>query len=93
MSNECSITGDKLDTNELINLINTEQYDKLEEAWLGIIESNSKDLQALFDIVDLLAKREEKKAGSRFPDNAGTSLPTKRALSRRPGSTQKGIRI
>ncbi|KXK31934.1 MAG: hypothetical protein UZ01_00723 [Candidatus Brocadia sinica] len=66
MSNECSITGDKLDTNELINLINTEQYDKLEEAWLGIIESNSKDLQALFDIVDLLAKREEKKRAHDF---------------------------
>ena len=66
MSNECIINGNKLNTNELISLVNTEQYDKLEEAWLGIIESNNKNLQALFGVVDLLAKREEKKRAHDF---------------------------
>lgn len=66
MSNECSITGNKLDTKELITLINTEQYDKLEEVWLGIVESNNKDLQALLEVVDLLARREEKKRAHDF---------------------------
>jgi transcription elongation factor GreA len=66
MSNECIINGNKLNTNELISLVNTEQYDKLEEAWLRIIESNNKNLQALFEVVDLLAKREEKKRAYDF---------------------------
>lgn len=61
MSNECVINKNTPNTNELISFVNTEQYDKLEDAWLGIIESNSKSLQALFEVVDLLAKREEKK--------------------------------
>ncbi len=66
MSNECIIKRNKLNTSELISLINTEQYDKLEDAWLGIIESNNKSLQALFEVVDLLAKREEKKRAHDF---------------------------
>jgi transcription elongation factor GreA len=52
--------------NELISFVNTEQYDKLEDAWLGIIDSNSKNLQALFEVVDLLAKREDKKRAHDF---------------------------
>ena len=52
--------------NELISFVNTEQYDKLEDAWLGIIDSNSKNLQALFEIVDILAKREDKKRAHDF---------------------------
>ena len=47
MSNEQVINGNKFDTNELMSLINTEQYDKVEESWLRIVESNNKDLQAL----------------------------------------------
>lgn len=66
MSNECSVTVNKPDTNELITLINTEQYDKLEEVWLGIVESNNKNLQALLEVVDLLARREEKKRAHDF---------------------------
>lgn len=66
MSNECSINGNKLNMNELIALVNTEQYDKLEDVWLGIVESNNKNLQALFEVVDLLAKREEKRRAHDF---------------------------
>ncbi|NUO07578.1 MAG: transcription elongation factor GreA [Candidatus Brocadia sp.] len=66
MSNECFINENKTDINELISLINTEQYDKLEDAWLGIIESNNKNLQSLFEVVDLLVKREEKKRARDF---------------------------
>lgn len=66
MSNEYFTNGNKLDTSELISLVNTEQYDKLEEVWLGIIESNNKNLHTLFEVVDLLAKREEKKRACDF---------------------------
>lgn len=66
MSNEHVINRNKFDTNELMSLINTEQYDKIEESWLGIVESNNKDLQALFDVVDLLIKREERKRAHEF---------------------------
>ena len=66
MSNEHVINGNKFDTNELMSLINTEQYDKVEESWLRIVESNNKDLQALFDVVDLLIKREERKRAHEF---------------------------
>lgn len=66
MSNECVINRDKPSTNELMSLVNTEQYDKLEEAWLGIAESNNNDLQALFDVVDLLIKRDERKRAHEF---------------------------
>jgi len=66
MSNEHVINGNKFDINELMSLVNTEQYDKLEEAWLGIVESNNKDIQSLFDVVDLLIKREERKRAHEF---------------------------
>ena len=66
MSNERVINGNKLDTNELMSLVSAEQYDKLEEAWLGIVESNNKDLQSLFDVVELLIKREERKRAHEF---------------------------
>src|SRR3972149_556892 len=66
MSNERVINGNKLDTNELMSLVSTEQYDKLEEAWLGIVESNNKNPQDLFDVVDLLIKREERKRAHEF---------------------------
>lgn len=66
MSNECVINTNKPNMNELISFVNTEQYDKLEDAWLGIIDSNSKNLQALFEIVDILAKREDKKRAHDF---------------------------
>jgi len=66
MSNERVISGNKLDTNELMSLVSAEQYDKLEEAWLGIVESNNKDLQSLFDVVELLIKREERKRAHEF---------------------------
>ncbi|MDQ1272443.1 MAG: hypothetical protein QG591_1073 [Planctomycetota bacterium] len=66
MSNECVINTNKPNMNELISFVNTEQYDKLEDAWLGIIDSNSKNLQALFEVVDLLAKREDKKRAHDF---------------------------
>jgi len=66
MSNEHVINGNKFDTNELMSLINTEQYDKVEGSWLRIVESNNKDLQALFDVVDLLIKREERKRAHEF---------------------------
>lgn len=66
MSNECSVAGNNLDMKELITLINTEQYDKLEEAWLGIVECNNKNLRSLLEVVDLLARREEKKRAHDF---------------------------
>ncbi|HHT9138049.1 MAG TPA: transcription elongation factor GreA [Candidatus Wunengus sp. YC60] len=66
MSNESVINRNKPDTNELMSLVSTEQYDKLEEAWLGIVESNNNDLQSLFDVVDLLIKREERKRAHEF---------------------------
>lgn len=66
MSNEQVINGNKFEINELMSLVNTEQYDKLEEAWLGIVESNNKDIQSLFDVVDLLIKREERKRAHEF---------------------------
>ncbi|MBI2470658.1 MAG: transcription elongation factor GreA [Planctomycetes bacterium] len=66
MSNERVINRNKPDTNELMSLVSTEQYDKLEEAWLGIVESNNNDLQSLFDVVDLLIKREERKRAHEF---------------------------
>lgn len=66
MSNECFINGNKLSINELLSLVHTEQYNKLEEAWLEVVESNNKNLSALFEVVDLLNKREEKKRAQDF---------------------------
>ncbi|MBU6392449.1 MAG: hypothetical protein KGQ83_09450, partial [Planctomycetes bacterium] len=66
MPNEYPINGNDFNTNELISLINTEQYDKLEEVWLQIVESNNKNLQELLKVVDLLAKREEKRHAHDF---------------------------
>jgi transcription elongation factor GreA len=51
---------------EMTSLINTEQYDKLEDAWLGIVESDNKDLPALLDVVEQLARREERKRALDF---------------------------
>ncbi|MBW7898114.1 Transcription elongation factor GreA [Candidatus Brocadiaceae bacterium B188] len=66
MSNEVLIHKNTFSINELISLVNTEQYNKLEEAWLGAIESNNNNLPALFEIVELLMKREEKKRAHDF---------------------------
>ena len=49
-----------------MSLVSAEQYDKLEEAWLGIVESSNNDLQSLFDVVDLLVKRDERKRAHEF---------------------------
>lgn len=93
MSNECFINGNKLSINELLSLVHTEQYNKLEEAWLEVVESNNKNLSALFEVVDLLNKREEKKTRTGLPHNAYASLQTKRPLSRCPGDIKKGTGI
>ncbi|MGQ3686119.1 MAG: transcription elongation factor GreA [Candidatus Loosdrechtia sp.] len=61
MLNECFATRNDLDISELISFVNTEQYDKLEDAWLTIVESGNKDIQFLLDVVDVLIKREEKR--------------------------------
>ncbi len=66
MSNEMVANGNKLDVNGLISLVNTEQYNKLEEAWLGVVESGSKNLSAIFEVIDLLVKREERKRALEF---------------------------
>ena len=66
MSNERSVNENMFSINELISLINTEQYDKLEDEWLRIVESNNKNLQELLTVVDLLAKREERKRAHDF---------------------------
>lgn len=66
MSDEYFINEDKSDISELVSLINKEQYDRLEDAWLEIVESNNKNLKALFVVIDLLAKREEKKRAHDF---------------------------
>ena len=66
MSNEQYVNKDKYKTNDLVSLVNTEQYDKLEDAWLSIAESNNKNLQELLNVVDLLAKREERKRAHDF---------------------------
>lgn len=66
MSNDCFTNGNELDTSELISFVNSEQYDKLEEAWLTIVESNNKDLQSLLEVVDVLVKREEKRRAHDF---------------------------
>ncbi len=66
MSNEYSASGNNVDISDLLSLVNTAQYDNLEGAWLKAIESNNKDIQALFKVVDLLVKREEKKRAHDF---------------------------
>ncbi|MCF6159530.1 MAG: transcription elongation factor GreA [wastewater metagenome] len=66
MSDGCLINESKFDMSELISLVNTEQYDKLEESWLEIVESNNKSLQSLLEVVDLLLKREERKRANDF---------------------------
>ena len=65
MSRE-KLENNNFDIDEITSLINTEQYDKLEEAWLGIVESDNKDLLALLDVVDQLARREERKRALDF---------------------------
>lgn len=65
MSRE-QLESNKYDIDEMTSFINTEQYDKLEEAWLGIVESDNKDLLALLDVVDQLARREERKRALDF---------------------------
>lgn len=66
MSNEGLINRNRLDIGELVLLVNTEQYDKLENVWAEIIESNNKNLQSLLEVIDLLVKREEKKRAYDF---------------------------
>ncbi len=61
MSNDCAKSNNTFTVNEMISLVNTEQYDKLENVWQGIAESDGKNLQSLFEVVDLLAKRDEKR--------------------------------
>lgn len=66
MSNACFINGNTSSVNELISLVNSEQYQKLEDAWLGLIESNNNNLSVLFEVVELLIKREEKNRAHDF---------------------------
>lgn len=66
MPNENPANLKKFDTNELLSLVNTEQYDKLEEAWLGVVESDNQNLPLLFEVVDLLVKREERRRAHDF---------------------------
>jgi len=54
------------ETDRLISFINTEQFDKLDEAWLEFVESDNKNLQAIFEVIELLAKRDEKKRVNDF---------------------------
>ncbi|MCF6149321.1 MAG: transcription elongation factor GreA [Candidatus Kuenenia sp.] len=49
-----------MNKNELEHLVNTEQYDKLEELWLDIVESEIKDKKPLFHIIGLLIKKEKR---------------------------------
>lgn len=66
MSNACFINGNTSGVSELISFVNSEQYQKLDDAWLGLIESNNNNLSALFEVVDLLIKREEKNRAHDF---------------------------
>ena len=66
MSNENPTNVKKSDANELLSLVNTEQYDKLEEAWQGVVESDNQNLPLLFEVVDLLVKREERRRAHDF---------------------------
>ncbi|MFO0793527.1 MAG: transcription elongation factor GreA [Candidatus Brocadiaceae bacterium] len=66
MSNENLTNVKKSDANELLSLVNTEQYDKLEEAWQGVVESDNQNLSLLFEVVDLLVKREERRRAHDF---------------------------
>ncbi|MBM4054730.1 MAG: transcription elongation factor GreA [Planctomycetes bacterium] len=61
MSNKVStINHSNMHNNELEHLVNTEQYDKLEEQWLGIVESEIKDKKPLLHIINLLIKQEKR---------------------------------
>ncbi|WP_347274007.1 transcription elongation factor GreA [Candidatus Kuenenia sp.] len=61
MSNEPStINHAVMEHTELEHLVNTEQYDKLEEQWLGIVESEIDDKKPLLHIINLLTRREKK---------------------------------
>ena len=61
MSNEYSASESSFSVKDLLSLVNIAQYDNLENAWQKVIESNNKNIQALLEVVDLLAKREERK--------------------------------
>ncbi|WP_169703307.1 hypothetical protein [Candidatus Kuenenia stuttgartiensis] len=61
MSNELStINHTIMEHTELEHLVNTEQYDKLEEQWLGIVESEIDDKKPLLHIINLLIRQEKK---------------------------------
>lgn len=66
MSDKSVVNENKHSVSDLLSLINTEQYNKLEEVWLEFVESNNKSLSDLFEVVDLLIKREEKKRAQDF---------------------------
>jgi len=66
MSNKYSASGNNVSIRDMLSLVNTAQYDNLEDAWLKVVESNNKDVQALFEVVDLLVKRDEKKRAHDF---------------------------
>lgn len=61
MSNEYSAGESSFSVKDLLSLVNIAQYDNLENAWQKVVESNNKNIQALLEVVDLLAKREERK--------------------------------
>ncbi len=61
MSNEYSAGESSFSVKDLLSLVNIAQYDNLENAWQKVVESNNKNIHALLEVVDLLAKREEKK--------------------------------
>ncbi len=61
MSNEYSAGESIFSVKDLLSLVNIAQYDNLENAWQKVVESNNKNIHALLEVVDLLAKREEKK--------------------------------
>ncbi|MDR4508426.1 MAG: transcription elongation factor GreA [Candidatus Brocadiaceae bacterium] len=61
MSSESSVVQNPPNATELMHFVNTEQYDKLEDGWLEIIESDIQNLSALFEVIDQLYKRSEKK--------------------------------
>src|SRR4030066_1154513 len=61
MSNEYSASESSFSVKDLLSLVNIAQYDNLENAWQKVVELNNKNIQALLEVVDLLAKREERK--------------------------------
>lgn len=66
MSDGHLINENVMGVDKLISLINTEQFDKLDEVWLELAESDNKNIQTISEVIDVLAKRDEKKRVSDF---------------------------